>query len=182
MKTLTLLNPWATLLVAGIKTIETRSWRTNYRGWLAIHASKRTKFKIENLEIYPSLRDDRDELRFLEREETIKQNLSLDGYIIGVAELVDVVPVEEIRLTLDKIELGLGDYSSGRYAWLFNLMQFTKVPIPAKGSLGLWESPHCHSDNDGDCDWPECPQIKHYHPEGCPLHQLSAMDPSYYGE
>lgn len=38
MKVLTLHQPWATLIAAGIKTIETRSWSTRYRGPLAIHA------------------------------------------------------------------------------------------------------------------------------------------------
>lgn len=41
MKALTLYQPWATLVAAGIKTIETRSWRTSYRGPLAIHAAAR---------------------------------------------------------------------------------------------------------------------------------------------
>ncbi len=40
MKTLSLLQPWATLVVMGVKQIETRSWRTDYRGPLLIHASK----------------------------------------------------------------------------------------------------------------------------------------------
>jgi hypothetical protein len=44
MKTISLLQPWATLVAIGEKTIETRSWRTNYRGPLAIHASLGTKY------------------------------------------------------------------------------------------------------------------------------------------
>lgn len=40
MKTLTLHQPWASLIAAGVKTIETRSWSTSYRGPLAIHAGK----------------------------------------------------------------------------------------------------------------------------------------------
>ena len=38
MKTLTVRQPWASLIAAGVKTIETRSWSTKYRGPLAIHA------------------------------------------------------------------------------------------------------------------------------------------------
>ncbi len=37
---LSLKQPWAALLVAGIKTIEIRSWFTNYRGRLLIHAAQ----------------------------------------------------------------------------------------------------------------------------------------------
>ena len=38
MKALTIIQPWATLLAAGKKRIETRSWKTNYRGEILIHA------------------------------------------------------------------------------------------------------------------------------------------------
>ena len=41
MKVLSLLQPWASLVVMGIKTVETRSWSTNYRGSLLIHAGLR---------------------------------------------------------------------------------------------------------------------------------------------
>jgi hypothetical protein len=41
VKVLTLRQPWATLVAVRSKTIETRSWSTNYRGALAIHASGR---------------------------------------------------------------------------------------------------------------------------------------------
>ena len=38
MKVLTLKQPWATLVAEGIKKIEFRSWKTNYRGKILIHA------------------------------------------------------------------------------------------------------------------------------------------------
>lgn len=41
MKALTLIQPWATLIMLGEKQIETRSWNTKYRGKLAIHAGKK---------------------------------------------------------------------------------------------------------------------------------------------
>ena len=41
MKALSLRQPWANLIADGRKTIETRTWRTRYRGPLAIHASAR---------------------------------------------------------------------------------------------------------------------------------------------
>jgi hypothetical protein len=39
MRTLSLRQPWAWLVVNGYKDIENRSWRTNHRGPLLIHAS-----------------------------------------------------------------------------------------------------------------------------------------------
>jgi hypothetical protein len=39
MKVLSLTEPYATLIKKGVKTIETRSWKSNYRGKLYTHAS-----------------------------------------------------------------------------------------------------------------------------------------------
>ena len=41
MKAISLWQPWASAIAAGVKTVETRSWPTSYRGPLAIHAAKR---------------------------------------------------------------------------------------------------------------------------------------------
>ena len=40
MKGLTLTQPWASAVALGIKHVETRSWRTEYRGAVLIHAAK----------------------------------------------------------------------------------------------------------------------------------------------
>ena len=40
MKVITLKQPWATLVVTGRKKYEFRSWKTNYRGKILIHAGK----------------------------------------------------------------------------------------------------------------------------------------------
>ena len=69
MKALSLKQPWAKLIVSGKKTIETRKWKTNFRGKFFIHASKNSDLEYA------------DELGF--------KNL-ITGEIIGVAELVDV--------------------------------------------------------------------------------------------
>jgi len=47
MKALSIKQPWASLIAQGKKTIETRTWKTNYRGPLLICASK--KPTIHNL-------------------------------------------------------------------------------------------------------------------------------------
>ena len=41
MKVITLIQPWATLIMLQEKKIETRSWSTNIRGEIAIHAGKK---------------------------------------------------------------------------------------------------------------------------------------------
>lgn len=46
MKAITLWQPWASLIACGAKKYETRSWATNYRGPIAIHAAKKDIYKI----------------------------------------------------------------------------------------------------------------------------------------
>jgi ASCH domain. len=43
MKAISLKEPWASLMLEGKKTIETRVWKTNYRGKLLLCASKNQK-------------------------------------------------------------------------------------------------------------------------------------------
>ena len=40
MKCLTIKQPWASLIIDGYKKYEFRSWKTNYRGKIFIHAGK----------------------------------------------------------------------------------------------------------------------------------------------
>ncbi len=41
MKALSMTQPWASLVAVGAKRLETRSWGTNYRGRIAIHAARK---------------------------------------------------------------------------------------------------------------------------------------------
>ncbi len=40
VKALTVRQPWASLIIAGYKDVENRSWTTSYRGRLAVHAGR----------------------------------------------------------------------------------------------------------------------------------------------
>lgn len=46
MKAISLKEPWASLILEGKKTIETRVWKTNYRGKLLLCASKNPRSSI----------------------------------------------------------------------------------------------------------------------------------------
>ena len=46
MKAISLKEPWASLMLEGKKTMETRVWKTNYRGKLLLCASKNQKSAI----------------------------------------------------------------------------------------------------------------------------------------
>ena len=70
-------QPWAALLVAGLKTVEVRTWSTRRRGPVLIHASK--------------IADDRPEGWALITTPELHEATRLRGGIIGVGELTDCV-------------------------------------------------------------------------------------------
>ena len=122
MKALTIKQPWASLIVNKYKRYEFRSWKTNYRGKILIHAGIST---------------DKDAVkRFSE------YNLDLiNGAIIGEAELTNCIQVddtfEEKVLKENPFVYKRGNYSR-KFAWkLENIIKYDK-PIPVKGKLGLW--------------------------------------------
>jgi activating signal cointegrator 1 len=133
MRVLSLTQPWASLICLGVKKIETRSWRTSYRGPLLIHASKN----------YPKWAQD------CERSEPFYSALRPHGLyaypqlacgnIIGQCVLKDCISTESVT-DLNPDEREFGDYSANRYAWILEDGHFLPRPVPAKGSLGLWEA------------------------------------------
>jgi hypothetical protein len=134
VKVLSLLQPWATLVVIGVKKIETRSWNTNHRGTLLIHASKGKAGSIfVDKSPFKKYIPDFSKLPF--------------GAIIGQVELVDVIRTEALgmsdehinKLTLE--EKAFGDYESGRYAWMLEEAVMFKQPFYCRGSISLWNCP-----------------------------------------
>ena len=127
MKVISIIEPWASLIKEGIKEIETRSWKTNYRGKIYIHASlKKVSKKDERINNLVSLLEDKD-FKY--------------GHIIAEAELVDCIYMDEQFLKEIKEnnqEYICGEYSLGRYAWKLSNIKVLDKPIPAKGNLGLW--------------------------------------------
>ncbi len=130
-KVLSLLQPWASLVVMGLKTIETRSWTTAYRGPLLIHASKGAGGEaVAGLPLIQKHIPDFGALPF--------------GAIIGEALLTDVLRIGEAalppdllpRLTLE--ERAFGDYGPGRWAWMLDEAAEWQEPMPARGYPGLW--------------------------------------------
>ena len=108
MKVLSLTEPCATLIKEKKKRIETRSWKTSYRGELYIHASATS--------IPKEWKNDKEFMALVE-------NTSLNfGYIICKCNLVDCIYmtkeyVEKMRKTNHQ-EYICGDYKEGRYAWV----------------------------------------------------------------
>jgi hypothetical protein len=131
MKVLSLLQPWASLVLMGAKTIETRSWQTPYRGELLIHASLGKKGSV--LCKHPPFS------KYIHHFHQLPF-----GAIIGSVTLQEIVPVETLKLSASRIahltleEKAFGDYTKGRYAWLLSDPIPFQQPLFVKGSLGLW--------------------------------------------
>lgn len=152
MKALSLTQPWATLMAIGAKRIETRSWSSNHRGWVAIHASKG----------FP--RDARD----LCYEEPFAAALAKGGVTsLGVQDAPSLLPLGAIVAVgnlhrvgrigrthdgqvhvrghdlpeTDPDELAFGDYTAGRYGWVFTNVGRLATPVPCRGALSLWDVP-----------------------------------------
>lgn len=128
MKALSLLQPWASLIEQQVKKVETRSWRTNYRGELYIHASQR---KINQKDLKTQKLMD----LLIDRELCY-------GKIIAKCKLVDCIYMDEIYIKEmrrhNPIEFLCGQYEIGRYAWILEEIEPMKKIINIKGHLGIW--------------------------------------------
>lgn len=122
MKAITIKQPWASLIINGYKKYEFRSWKTNYRGELLIHAGKGTdkkalsKFKDLNLD-YPV------------------------GKIIGKVTLTDCIQVtpsfEKELIKGNELVYGNTINRSG-YAWKLDNINIIDSGVEINGQLGLW--------------------------------------------
>lgn len=126
MKALTISQPYASLIADGEKWIENRTWSTNYRGPLAIHAGLGSRYlsKTELAE-YPT------------------------GLVIAIADLTACVNVEEIRernnipipipgTDITWLEASLHEHTEGPFCWVLENVRKIE-PVRATGKQGLWE-------------------------------------------
>ena len=139
MKTLSFMQPWATLIALGARCVETRSWSTSYRGPLAIHASGRMSREAAISLRVPDIREALAAGGYHQGSGPVSNLCGLPlGAVIAVAMLVDVQ-----RITPDNIpaepERSFGDYTPGRFAWFLHDVRRLPEPFEAKGALGLWE-------------------------------------------
>lgn len=125
MKTITVKQPYASLIATGIKKYEFRTWKSKYRGKLLIHAGKgidkkaMEKFKDYNLE-YPA------------------------GCIIAICDMVDCVKIDDEarEMLLKENELVYGKTACDKDfdGYGFKLENVKKIEsIPVKGALSFWE-------------------------------------------
>ena len=120
---LSLTQPWASLVIDGRKHVETRSWKTRYRGPLAIHATREADHSAC--------------IEFGYDPATIPLRA-----VLGTARLVDCVQFLALFPPAGRFgaeEMKYGDFSPGRFGFVLeSACKFAK-PLPARGSFGLWE-------------------------------------------
>ena len=165
IKALSLWQPWASAIAVGAKRIETRHWKTDYRGPLLIHAAredrglrlrKRTRPGGESEMIWRAggaalraagLPDDHNACTQLAARTC--------GAIIAVADLVDCLSTSRTGFqTMCSIaycgvlspniinrEVQLGDFSVHRYGWLLDNVRALPQPLPFTGRQGLFNVP-----------------------------------------
>ncbi len=114
MKALTICQPYAEMIARGEKVIENRTWPTNYRGPLAIHAGK-SKCWMDDDDIaeYPRM---------------------AFGAVVATATLVDCKRVTDLPW-----ELQGNEHANGPWCWLLTDVLRLDKPIPARGAQGLWD-------------------------------------------
>src|SRR5260370_37615147 len=100
MKALTLYQPWASLIVDGIKMLETRPRPLSHRGYLAIHAG--LKVDVEACKEFGY--DWTDIPR---------------GAVLGIVNMVECLPTTHPLVKAD----AYGDFRPGRYAYFLELIQ-----------------------------------------------------------
>jgi hypothetical protein len=109
MKALTVRQPWASLITAGLKDVENRTWRTNFRGTLLVHAGRV------------------DRLPMLEFGHLLTA-APLVGAVVGTVEVVDCVRDSESPWAIP-----------GQWHWTLDDPQPLAEPVLCRGWLGLWD-------------------------------------------
>lgn len=114
MRTLSIMQPWASLLAEGVKTVELRSWSTRYRGSILVRASK---------SIMPWTDD------------AGKRVKLPTNCLLLVAELEDVRSMQP----QDSLP-AMSFYSNDQFAWVIK-PEYYVYPTPAAGRLKLYQTP-----------------------------------------
>lgn len=123
LRMLSLHQPYALMVVTGCKKVETRSWQTAYRGWLAIHATKTVPQEM------------RSAYHVAVSSGMFPANVPF-GAIVCLVHLVRIVPTREAKFLVSALERSWGNYDTGRFAWFFDDRRILQ-PIKCKGGQSI---------------------------------------------
>ena len=144
VKVLSVRQPWAWLIVAGLKDIENRTWKTDYRGRLLIHAGKEFDWSALRWlsvisQTYPPMIGvmwqilvhfglDADDVEYGNPPTLHQEEL---GALVGSVTLLDIVHWSDS----DSVWAEPGN-------WNWQLIAPAAItPVPMPGRLGLYEIP-----------------------------------------
>jgi hypothetical protein len=128
MKAISIRQPWATLISQGTKTIEVRSWQTNYRGPLLIVSGLNP---FEGLKKFKET--DSEGRHKVEDEEFTGLDFLHFGHAICICELYDIEPFARKHE-----KAALCPYYPDLFAWHLRNIRLVK-PVPIKGKLNFFE-------------------------------------------
>ncbi|HET8688045.1 MAG TPA: hypothetical protein VFM18_15530 [Methanosarcina sp.] len=128
-KVLTLWQPYASLVSLQLKEYETRSWSTNYRGVLLIHAAKRPLKNPERMLLEKVSKD------FPQIAAQLPDEFPM-GALLCKCQLTNCIP-NSVMPPITPQEKLFGLYGTGRYAWKLSNVEDFYIPN-IKGSQGLW--------------------------------------------
>ena len=132
MKAISLQNPWAQLVVSGFKTVEAKTWTTDYRGELLICSKARSDKSLEKAVL--DVIEEETDLAFEQSE------FFVNGAVLGKVLLVDIRPLTEDDLEeswMDPAELEAAE--TPLYAWVFDNAEPIAEPIEVKGKPRLFD-------------------------------------------
>ena len=140
MRAITIWQPFATLIVLGLKKYETRCWGTSYRGPLIIHAAKRwdddREFDCKRVvELLRNSGFDPDTFNELQRRTFYTPVGETLGKALGVVNLVDC---QQRNDGGSFFENAVGGFGSGRFGWECASPALFETPLRAPGKQGLW--------------------------------------------
>lgn len=110
MKALTVRQPWASLIMTGVKDVENRTWKTTHRGLLVVHSGS----AIDRSERADAHRAGLDALP--------------RGVILGTVTVLDCVRGHTSPWAIDDC-----------WHWILTDPRPLDTPLPAAGKLGLWD-------------------------------------------
>lgn len=141
IRALTVKPPWSWAIAHGRKTIENRSWATQYRGPIAIHAGKAWDGDGESSpHVQSAWRRFVAELPPMKCHHGPLRRESLwmhSGAVVAVADLVDVCTVQGGHTSCD-----CGQWAAPfQCHWRLDNVRPLAEPVSAKGALSLWRLP-----------------------------------------
>ena len=145
MKSLTLHQPWASLIAHGVKSIETRSWappQSLIGQRIAIHAGKT---RVVSGRLHTDTLSAIARLFGEEWEKDIPKGAVVATALLKDARQVRFQTYARRVLASSPSYTGwvepdpYGDFSTGRWLWLLEDVEPCNPPVPAVGHQGLWD-------------------------------------------